>query len=80
MSGRTVAAFRQKKQKADSSADEGTVEPSSSNKAKVSAVVLTPQLLIWEPEPMDATSIGQTWATEKTVDTIGQSLYEVALD
>jgi hypothetical protein len=43
-----VAAHRQKNQKVDSSDDEGMVEPSSSKKAKVSAIALTRQLLISE--------------------------------
>jgi hypothetical protein len=50
MSGRKAAALREKKWIANSSDDEGTVELSSSKKAKVSAVALTPQPLIWEPE------------------------------
>jgi hypothetical protein len=58
MSGRKAAALRQKKQKADSSNDESTAEPSSSKKAKVSAVALTSQPLISELEPMDATLTG----------------------
>jgi hypothetical protein len=56
MSGRKAATLWKRKWVADSSDDEGTVELSSSKRAKISAVVLTPQLLISEPEPMDATS------------------------
>jgi hypothetical protein len=41
ISSRKVAALQQKKRKADSSDDKGTVEPSSSKRAKVSAVALT---------------------------------------
>jgi hypothetical protein len=71
MSGRKAAALWQNKRKADFSNDEGTVEPSSSNKAKVSVVALTPQPLISEPEPMDAASTGNAWAPEKMVDSMG---------
>jgi hypothetical protein len=56
MSGRTVATLWENKRKADSSDDEGTMEPSSSKKTKVSAVALIPHPLISEPEPMDTTS------------------------
>jgi hypothetical protein len=41
MSGRKAAALQQKKRKADPSDNEGTLEPSSSKKANVSAIVLT---------------------------------------
>jgi hypothetical protein len=57
MYGRKAATLWQKERKTDSSDDEGTVEPSSSKKVKVSAVALTPQPLTSEPEPMDATFI-----------------------
>jgi hypothetical protein len=57
MLGRKASALRQKKRKPDSSDDEDTVDPSSSKKVKVSAVALTPQPLISEPEPMNTTSI-----------------------
>jgi hypothetical protein len=77
MSGRKAAALRQKKQKVDSSDDEGTAEPSSSKKAKVSAVALTPQPLISESEPMDTTPTRKAWAVEEMVDTTGRILYEV---
>jgi hypothetical protein len=59
ISGRKAVMLWQKKQKADSSDDEGTMEPSSSRIAKVSAGALTPQPLISDPEPMDATSTGK---------------------
>jgi hypothetical protein len=42
MSGRKVATLQQKEQKTDFYDAEGTVEPSSSQKAKVSAVTLMP--------------------------------------
>jgi hypothetical protein len=80
MSGRKAAALRQKKRKADSSDDEGTAELSSSKKAKVSAVALTPQPLISESEPMDATPTRKAWAMEEIVDTTGRILYEVDSD
>jgi hypothetical protein len=69
--GRKAATVRQKKRKADSSDDEDTVEPSSSKKAKVSAIVLTLQPSISEPEPMDATSTGKAWVAEEILDTMG---------
>jgi hypothetical protein len=56
------------------------VEPSSSKIAKVSPVALTLQPLISEPEPMDATSTGESWVVEETVDTTGQILYKVDSD
>jgi hypothetical protein len=56
ISGRKVAALRQKKRKVDSSDDEGTVEPSSFKKAEVSAGTLTLQLLISDLEPIDTIS------------------------
>jgi hypothetical protein len=56
MSGRKMATLWQKKRKADSSDDEGTVVQYFSKKVKVSAIALTPQPLILEPEPIDATS------------------------
>jgi hypothetical protein len=80
MSGRKAATLRQKKRNTGSSDDKGTVEPSSSKKAKVSAVVLTSLPLILELDPMDASSTGQAWAWEKMVDTIGRILYEVDSD
>jgi hypothetical protein len=66
---RTAAALRQKKRKPDSSDDKGTVELSASKKAKVSAIALSPQLLISEPDRMDPTSTRVAWAVEKMVDT-----------
>jgi hypothetical protein len=80
MSSRKTAVLREKKRKADSSDDGGTLELSSSKKVKVCAIALTPQLLISDPELIDATSTGNTWATEKTVDTMGQILYEIDSD
>jgi hypothetical protein len=80
MSGSKAAAFQQKKWKADSSYDEGTVELSSSKKAKVSDVALIPQLLILELELIDTTSTGKAGAAEESVDTTGRSLYEVDSD
>jgi hypothetical protein len=59
MSGRKMAALWQMKWMADSSDNKGTMELSSSKKAKVSAVALTPQPLISEPEPKEATSTGK---------------------
>jgi hypothetical protein len=80
LSGRKVAALWQKKRKADSSDDYSTVERSSSKRAKVSAVALTLQPLILEPERMDATSTRKAWAAEETVDTMGRILYSVDSD
>jgi hypothetical protein len=77
MSGRKVAALRQKKYKADSSDDEGTANRLDSKKAKVSTIALMPQPLVLEPEPMDITPTGKSWNPEETVDTTGQVLYEV---
>jgi hypothetical protein len=77
MSGRKAAALWQKKRNANSSRDEGSAELSSSKKANVSAVVLTPQALISESEPRDTTPTGKAWAVEETVDTIGRIQYEV---
>jgi hypothetical protein len=80
MSGRNAAALWQKKQQADYSDIEGTDEPSSSTKAKVSAVAVTPQPLISESEPMDTTPTGNAWAAEETVNPRGRILYEVNSD
>jgi hypothetical protein len=80
MSGMTAATLRQKKRKADSSDDEDRLDPSSSNKAKISAVALTLQPLILESEPTDATSTRTASVVEEMVDTMGQILYEVDLD
>jgi hypothetical protein len=77
---RKAAILQQKNRKADSSDDEGTVEPSSSKKAKVSAVILTPQLLISELEPIDTTSTRNAWVAEETLYTMGRILYEVDSD
>jgi hypothetical protein len=60
ISGRKAAALQQKKRKEDSSDDEGTAGPSSSKKAKVSAVALTLQPLISESELIDAIPTGNT--------------------
>jgi hypothetical protein len=80
MSGRKPATLWQKKRKPDSSDDDVTVEPSSSQKVKVSAVALTPQPLISELEPIDTTSTRQAWAIEQRVDTMGQILYNLDSD
>jgi hypothetical protein len=80
MSGRKATALRQTKWKADSSNDEGSVDPSSSKKAKVSAIALTPQPLISEPEPMDAISTRTAWVAEEMVDIKGRILNELDLD
>jgi hypothetical protein len=77
MSGRKAGALWQKKQKADSSNDEDTDEPSSSKKVKVSTVALTSQPLISKSEPMDATPTRTAWAVDEKVDTMGGILYVV---
>jgi hypothetical protein len=46
------------------------MELSSSKKAKVSAIELTPQPLILESGPMEATSIGKNWVAEELVNSM----------
>jgi hypothetical protein len=80
MSGRKVATLRQKKRISDFSDDEGTVDPSCSKKAQVSAIAPIPPLLISKPELMDTIFSGKAWTLEKIVETRCQILYKLESD
>jgi hypothetical protein len=80
MSGKKVAPLWQKNRNAESSDDEGTMEPSSFKKVKVSAIAITPHPLISESEPMDVTSTGKARVAEEMVDTMSRIIYKVDFD
>jgi hypothetical protein len=71
MSSRKADTLREQKPKPGSGNNEGTVEPSSSKKAKLSTMVLIPQPMISYPEPRDDNSTGQPCVAVEMVDYLG---------